>query len=347
MFKKILLISEVISFPFDEGLKNIIYQLIKNFSVIGNILIVTKKGNNTDGLDVTKIKLNKLFLNNELRSLLESYSPNVILYIPEASCTFNSFIRAKILKLINRKSKVVMLAIQHREYSFLFRTLLHFVRPDLLILLGKADKLFFEKKQIKVKVLPPAVDNERFHKVGIETKTFLRKKYGIPTNKTIVSHVGHIKISRNIKCLIDVQKMDNIQVIIVGSTSTHADSDLKNLLENQGIIVINSYLPDIQEIYQISDIYVFPVLEKYAAIEMPLSILEAMACNLPVITTRFGALVEYFKEEAGFRYFNTTEELIELINNIEKFEVNNDNKIKDFTWNKFVNETISTCRNLI
>jgi len=47
---------------------------------------------------------------------------------------------------------------------------------------------------------------------------------------------------------------------------------------------------------------VFPVEDALGCIDMPLSILEAMACNLPVITTRFGAFPRLFAEGDGFRY---------------------------------------------
>ena len=56
-----------------------------------------------------------------------------------------------------------------------------------------------------------------------------------------------------------------------------------------------------------SDLYVFPVVNNTEAIDMPLSVLEAMSCSLPVISTRFGGLVDYFEEDTGFRYFNTTD----------------------------------------
>ncbi|MHA1341451.1 MAG: glycosyltransferase family 4 protein [Promethearchaeota archaeon] len=344
MQKNIILISENISLPFDEGLKNIIYHLIKNLKPKIRIHILAKKRDNTNELADEKISLNKLFLNNKLRLFLKKISPEVVLYIPEASCTINSFIRAKILKLMHRSSKVVMLAAQHRKYLIYLKAFLSLLRPDLLLLLGESDRAFFEKKKIKVRILPPAVDIEKFHKVTNKTKVILRRKYNIPIDKFIALHVGHINRNRNIECLVDVQKIDNIQVIIVGSTTTKVEKELKYRLENQGIIIINNYIYSIQEVYQLSNIYIFPVMKQNAAIEMPLSVLEAMACNLPVITTRFGGLVDYFKEDPGFRYFESTEKLVKLIKTFDIREVHNDEKIKSFTWDNFASQIISACK---
>jgi glycosyltransferase involved in cell wall biosynthesis len=46
------------------------------------------------------------------------------------------------------------------------------------------------------------------------------------------------------------------------------------------------------------------------AIEIPLSILEAMATNLPVATTPFGGIPDLFDEAAGLFICHTEEELI-------------------------------------
>ena len=42
---------------------------------------------------------------------------------------------------------------------------------------------------------------------------------------------------------------------------------------------------DIASYYRAADCYVFPVLSGEGAIALPLSVLEAMACNLPVVST--------------------------------------------------------------
>lgn len=346
-YMRLLLISEIISLPFDEGLKNILYNLIKNFSDNENIHILTKKGNNTDGLKVDEVFLDKLFLSRELRTSLKKIEPDIILYIPEASHTFNSFIRARVLKLCYRRAKIVLFGVQHRKLSFFKKYILCFTKPDLLLLLNKMDQSYFKKNSINVKTMPPAVDCGKFCMVSNKTKELLREKYNIPLNKTVILHVGHIKTSRNLECFIDIQKNDNVQVVIVGSTSTQMEEKLKKTLEGCGIITFTKYLHDIQEIYQLSDIYVFPVFREDAAIDMPLSVLEALSCNLPVITTRFGALSEHFEEDTSFKYFNSNEELVELVKQWKLSEIQNSKKVEQFSWNRFADEILHTCNELI
>lgn len=348
MSLKILFISEALSAPFDEGIKNVTLSLHKYLGVKRDVLSVTKTENDTDDLKVTKVGLNKLFLNEKLRRLIKSYSPDVILYLPEASATFNSFLRAKVLKLMNRLSKVVMLAVQHREYSTIQNFIIsRYLKPDLLFLLGKSDKDFFWKKGFNIKVLPPAVDNIRFCPATREGKEEIRNEYKIPNSKKVILHVGHIKKDRNIECLLEVQKIEDIQVVVVGSTSIGTEHSLKDKFVEAGIIVVDKYIPDISKIYKMSDVYVFPVISNTDAIEMPLSVLEAMACNLPVITTRFGGLVNFFKEDEGFRYFDNTDELVELVKNIDAAKVSNTKKIVGFTWDRFTEEIMAACNELI
>jgi glycosyltransferase involved in cell wall biosynthesis len=159
--------------------------------------------------------------------------------------------------------------------------------------------------------------------------------------------VGHIRSTRNIESLLKIQKINNIQVVVVGSSSTPTEEDLKNRLMKYGVRVIDEYIPDISKIYKLSDIYVFPVLNKIASIYLPLSILEAMSCNLPVLTTRFGGLPDNFKEDIGFKFFDTTEELVELIKEYNFSKVENRHKIEKFTWSRFADEVLTACDELL
>ena len=348
--KKILFISEALSAPFDEGIKNVAFSLYNSLKIKKDALSITKEGNNTAHLEISKVCLNKLFLNKNLGKLIKNYLPDVIIYLPEASITFNSFVRAKVLKLMCSQSRVLVLGVKHIEYSAIQKMIIaKFLTPDYLMLLGSFEMEFFLNAGLKVKVLPPAVKSSKFYQATKEEKEKLRSEFNIPNNRTVVLHVGHVRSTRNVECLLEVQKIDDVQVVIVGSTSTVVEKDLKDRLANKDIRIMDDYIADISNIYKMSDIYVFPVFNKIACIDMPLSILEAMACNLPVITTRFGALPEYFKEDDGFRYFDGVEELVELIKlskDMDGREVHNNKKVEPFTWDRFTDEVIAACNEI-
>ena len=62
-----------------------------------------------------------------------------------------------------------------------------------------------------------------------------------------------------------------------------------------------------------SDCYVFPTVHKKACIETPLSVLEAMACNLPIVSTRFGALPTIFNEGSGLFFTENVEHIPQIL----------------------------------
>ena len=147
----------------------------------------------------------------------------------------------------------------------------------------------------KAEFIPLGVDMNKFHPVTKEKKKMLRKKYEIPQDKFIILHLGHINYGRNLSVLKSLQRDDN-QAIIVSSTSTPEDTPkditLQKELESEGIVIFDKYIDSIEEVYQLSDCYAFPVTLEQGCIGIPLSVLEAMAMTKPIITTNAGGISE-------------------------------------------------------
>jgi glycosyltransferase involved in cell wall biosynthesis len=58
-----------------------------------------------------------------------------------------------------------------------------------------------------------------------------------------------------------------------------------------------------------------------------------MACNLPVATTAYGSLSDYFKQTCCFAYFETDRDLKIQVNNILQHECNNRQIVAErFSW---------------
>ena len=100
------------------------------------------------------------------------------------------------------------------------------------------------------------------------------------------------------------------QAVLVGSTSTGQDDRLVHMLEQAGVIVVREYASAIEEYYQAADCYVFPVTSATGAISLPLSVLEAMACNLPVVTMPYGDLAALFPATGGLSIVRNDWELV-------------------------------------
>ena len=70
-------------------------------------------------------------------------------------------------------------------------------------------------------------------------------------------------------------------------------------LINEGMTVIRKYISSMVDIYNLADFYVFPVLRQDGAIETPLSVMEAMACNLPIVSVPVGDVPEVIGSTDG------------------------------------------------
>ena len=151
------------------------------------------------------------------------------------------------------------------------------------------------------------VDVQRFSPVTGADKVVLRSELGLPANRYVVLHVGHIKEDRNLRLLCALQREGSLQVVIVGSTATRVEEPLLMDLRDSGCIVNIGFAPKIEQYYQAADCYVFPTTHTQAAIQIPLSILEAMATNLPVVSTSFGGLKDFFTSGEGLTFVDRSE----------------------------------------
>jgi len=315
MSSEICIISEGLQFPFDEGVKNFVYNLIRELHRKNDILALSIRGGETDERYIRRLSTNKTFLDYSLFREVHHSDPATILYIPSASATLASFLRTKVLKSYARRARVIMVALQSAEYSFLSRNLIPFLVPDLVLVQSPGLLKQLCRLGCRVDLIPSGVDLQMFHPVAKQRKLELMNKHGIDVDRFTILHVGHINRKRNIHILKELQR-DSSQVIVVGSTSTEQDKDLADELRIAGMKVIRSYVENIEEIYQLSDCYIFPVTSNTASIEVPLSVLEAMACNLPVVTTRYGGLPTMFNGEDNGLFF--LDKLKDLSNKVER-----------------------------
>jgi len=263
-------------------------------------------------------------------NLIKRFEPDIIHYLHGPS--LKSFALMKLISLYYKDAKTIISAIHPKIFPF-FLKVIYILRPNLVLVQSVEMEKLFKRAGCEVYFLPSGVDIKKFKPVTVDRKK-LREKYGISEKKFIILHVGSIKKGRNVQLLEKLQKEDN-QVIIIGALSTGIEKKLLIRLRRAGCIVWPQYFKNIEEIYALSDCYIFPTppSNKINSIEIPLSVLEAMACNLPVITTRFGALHRLFDEGDGLFYFDEEKEIYDIIKTIKKgVDIKTRNKVVAFSW---------------
>lgn len=329
--ERIIFIAEDISYPVDEGMKKFNYFLLRYLQSHYTDFKLYSCSNDYQDMNFRKIK-SKSFISLKLFRDIRNFHPRLIIYSPFSSGTMYSFLRLFVLNLVSKSSKTIIINLQRRSHNGIFKKIIRLIRPSRVVVFSIKDKNYFTSMGIDTLLCRTGVDMDQFVPVFQERKGQLRRKYGFNESDKIILHIGHLKPTRNIDIL-KFLLVDGNKVVIVGSTSTSQDMSLKDDLENAGIKIFSDYVEHIEELYQLSDVYVFPVKNDHSAIEFPLSVLEAMACNLPVVTTSYGSLPDFFKQSACFTYFNNREELLSRVRSAFGTDCNNRNRLAEkFSW---------------
>jgi len=269
-----------------------------------------------------------------LSEALLNFAADLILYVPTACATLNALWRCRRLENSMPGVQVVFISLQRREYGLLGRRVAAMLKPKHLIVISRDSQQYFQRLGFTVSYLPMGVDLERFCPVGPEEKTRIRGLLNLPADKTVVLHVGHLGHRRGLKLLEDVAADPDQYTVLVASTATRADEALRTRLSLRGIDVRNEFVANIEHYYQVADLYVFPVENARGSIEFPLSVLEAMACNLPVVTTRFGALGDAWPPGEGLVFLDEKTGISRAIAEALSNPPQTRSKVLEFSWDR-------------
>lgn len=304
---RILLFSERLAPPPDEGIKKLALNLAAALRGLGHdVLTLTTGGADWPELAVSSIAADRLLRARELADRIAAHRPDAVLYVPTASLTLAAGLRGRVLKRHAGGAPTALIATQGRRHGPLVRLAARLVAPDLCAAQAAGTLAQARALGWRAALLPPGVDTQEFRPPAPEEKRRLREKYGLPADAFIVLHAGHLIRRRGVARLAGIA--DLACAVLVASTSTPPDAGLADELRRAGVLVIRSYVPAIAELYRAADAYIFPVPPDPAdpsAIDLPLSVLEAAACNLPILTTRFGALPELWPDRPGVVFWDT------------------------------------------
>ncbi len=237
--------------------------------------------------------------------------PSHVIYFPNASLQVRSALRYRRIKVLWPGVVCSVVALQPTRGMWWKRTTMRRIASfDSIMVQSSRSARSLQGMGKRVSIIPSGVDRRQFTPATESQKEALRRTYSLPNDLPIVLHVGHIRESRNLLLLAGLQRSGEVRVIVVGSTSTSQDERLKRSLRRRGVRVIDTYQPRIWELYQLADCYVFPVVDPHAAIEFPLSILEALSSGIPVVSTPFGGVPDFLGKEAGVT-LSTADRLVE------------------------------------
>lgn len=315
--KKILLITRPIAPPWDEASKNFAYYLAKNvtdfdFYLLTNGILpdmpphIHQKPIYTSG-KLTYLQRIRLL---KLRGILAKNNFDILHYMLTPSklnsFSFKNFIKSKNARTIQTIATLREDLLSDKDYKDILFADLIITYSDYAK--NKLSSLGFNN----VKRIYPGVDLEEY-KWAPKDENLLRRK-NLTRSDFIINFTGEYTRLGAIDLVIDsfIEISNNIpeaKLALAVRIKNDRDREKKkevvsklknhNLLERVCFFDDGSYL--MPPVYNLCDISLFPVSNMRGKFDIPLAVVEAMACSKPVILSSLPILSELAKSDNSVR----------------------------------------------
>lgn len=186
-------------------------------------------------------------------------------------------------------------------------------RADMVITSSKSLAHHLEKNygidKLKIQTMYPPIDTEVYKPID---KSQSRRRLGLKRSAKLLLYVGNLRkprfpediILRLMKKL--VKRDPRIELLVFAPENQEnmkrrieilAKASAFNLRKNIKINVRNLSEVEKSIVYSASDIFLFPPLKSGETIEPPITVLEAMSCGLPVISSDVASIKEIITDK--------------------------------------------------
>jgi glycosyltransferase involved in cell wall biosynthesis len=163
----------------------------------------------------------------------------------------------------------------------------------------KEQALTFAEPKREIRVIHNGCDLCLFHR-NEDSRISVRKSLGIPDRSWCLVYVGHLKVKKGVIDLLRIFKVlkDNkfpLYLIVIGEGEDRKKMEIE--IDRASVRKLVFLMGTIQQetipyFLSASDIFLFPSHQE----GLPNALLEAMACELPVVASRVGGIPEIVRE---------------------------------------------------
>lgn len=186
----------------------------------------------------------------------------------------------------------------------------------------------------KIRVIYNGIDMEKFSP-GDEPQASVRKRLNLPVDKKLILFMGNGWARKGLKQALQIAKLCDATLVAVGKGKL---SEIKNEVNKKNIIFCG-VVDNMPDYYRACDAFVLPT----AYDPFTSSVLEALSCGLPVVTTRHNGASEAVQQGiTGYVMPTQKEEIKQAAAWLNKNIGPDRNKIaqtvKDFTAQREIEE---------
>ncbi len=180
-----------------------------------------------------------------------------------------------------------------------------FLRPFIKFVLSNADYVLVVTNVLKKKALELGVDSDKVHVTAntVDAVKFNPKNIDMPADipisrkKPVILFVGNLVFQKGVKYLLEAKKLmkHDAELLIVGDGPLRQELEKKVDKEDIRDVLFIGARRDVDRIMPSADLFVLPSVSE----GLPITILEALASGLPVVTTDAGGISEVMDENVG------------------------------------------------
>jgi L-malate glycosyltransferase len=155
-------------------------------------------------------------------------------------------------------------------------------------------ELDIEGLKDKIQVTPNAVDLDKYHP---HTQTDFAQEMGLNQDRSTILFVGNLVHQKGLPYLLKAKKLlkSDTELVIVGEGPLR--TELQDMVKEQEIegVVFPGARHDVYQVMPAADLLVLPSISE----GLPMTLLEAFACGLPVVSTSVDGIPDLVTEDVG------------------------------------------------